>query len=265
MNDNMFPYKIDVLINSDRPDFRIFATFLFGYEDHDYDSEGDSYEVYSRTWTELYVSSRETELCFSIDKISEDPLTFEVSSKQESTMYAVAYFLARETYGEIVKKDGSMLLFSDVVELMGDFPLNKHLAIADHSIWRTTSAENPYPDIPKSEFDFYKADMSSGRIASYHLGCLNGCVYMDFNESKDGRITLCRISFDGFGCCGLGDYTKYLDHESSALFIKEMKKYVIDQDLTAKLVKELIRLNQDLIWEKALKRYGLIDDDSSKS
>ena len=261
----MFPHKIDVLVNSDRPDFRVFATFLFGYEDPEYDSEGDSYEVYSRTWTELYVSSRETELCFSMDKISDDPLTFEVSSKQQSTLYAMAYFLARETYGEIVEKDGSILLFSDVVKLMGDFPLNKHLAIADHSIWRTTSAENPYPNLPESEFDFYKASFSSSRPASHHLGCLNGSVYMDFNVSKEQLVTLCRISFDGFGCCGLGDYTKYLDAGSSALFLQEMKKYVLDQEVLARLVKELIHLNTDLIWEEALKRYRLIDDSSANS
>ena len=261
----MFPHKIDVLVNSDRPDFRVFGTFLFGEEEHNYDSDGDSYKVFSRTWTELYVSSRENELCFSIDQISDDPLTFEVSSKQETTMYAIAYFLARETYGEVVEKDGTMLLFSDVVEAMGDFPLNKHLAIADHSIWRTSSEENPYPDLPESEFDFYKADMGSSRTASYQLGCLNGSVYMDFNLSKEQLVTLCRISFDGFGCCSLGDYTKYLHAESSALFLLEMKKYVMDQEVLAKLVKELIRLNKELIWEDALKRYQLIDDASDDS
>jgi hypothetical protein len=153
-----------------------------------------------------------------------------------------------------------MLLFSDVVELMGDFPLNKHLAIADQSIWRNSSEENPYPNLPESEFDFYKTTMPSSRIASYYLGCLNGSVYMDFNLSKDQLITLCRISFDGFGCCGLGDYPKYLNPKSSALFIQEMKKVVIDQEVTAMLVKELIRLNKDLIWEDALKRYHLTDD-----
>ena len=261
----MFPHKINVLVNSDRPDFRVFATFLFGEEDHNYDSEGDSHAVYSRDWTELYVSSRAIDLCFSIDKLTNEPLVLEVSSKQESTTYAVAYFLARETYGEIIDKEGNYLLFSDVAALTGNFPLEKHLAIADHSIWRTTSEENPYPDLPKSEFDFYKATWASGRIASYHLGCLDGSVYMDFNISKEQLITLCRISFDGFGCCGLGDYTKYLDHESSAQFLQEMKKYVLDQEVLAKLVKELIRLNRDLIWEEALKRYGLIDDNSNKS
>lgn len=259
----MFPHKINVLVNSDRPDFRVFTTFLFGEEDHDYDSYGDSFPVYSRTWTELYVSSRESDRCCSIDKISDDPLTFEVSSKQESIMYALAYFLARETFGQVVEKDGGILLFSDVVKLTGDFPLNKHLAIADQSVWRTTSVENPYPDLPESEFDFFKTTMPSSRPAAYYLGCLGGSVFLDFNESKDGRITLYRISFDGFGCCSLGDYTKYLDYESSVLFLLEMKKYVMDQKVMAKLVKELIQLNKELIWEEALKRYHLIDEDSN--
>ncbi|MNJ91827.1 hypothetical protein D3C87_94820 [compost metagenome] len=260
----MFPHKINVTVNSDRPDFRVFGTFLFGEEMHNYESEGDSQEVYSRDWTELYMSSREIDWCFSIDKITDDPLTFEVSSKQQHTMYAIAYFLARETYGEVIEKDGSILLLSDVVKLTGNFQLNKHLAIADQSIWRTTSEENPYPHLPESEFDFFKATMSSTRVASYHLGCLDGSVFMDFNESKDGRITLCRISFDGFGCCSLGDDTNYLDAESSTLFLQEMKKFVMDQEVLAGLVKEVIRLNSDLIWEEALKRYRLVADDSLK-
>lgn len=44
-----------------------------------------------------------------------------------------------------------------------------------------------------------------------------------------------------------------------------MKKYVMNQELLAKLVKELIRLNKDSIWEEALKRYHLIDSDSGES
>lgn len=259
----MFPQKINVSVNSDRPDFRVFGTFLFGDEMHNYDSEGDSIPVYSRVWTELYMNSCENELCFSIDKLTDEPFVFEVSSKQESTMYAVAYFLARETYGEIRDEDGNILLFSEVVEKMGDFNLKFRLELADHSIWRQTSEENPYPELPESEFDFYKTDMSPSRVASYHLGCLNGSVYLDFNESKDARITLRRISFDGFGCCSLVEYgTRYLDAESSALFLQEMKKAVMDQELLAVLVKKLIRLNRDSIWEEALKTYGLIEEEA---
>ena len=186
----MFPHKINVAVNSNRPDFRVFGTFLFGDEMHNYNSEGDSHEVYSRVWTELYMASRETELCFSIDKLTDDPLVLEVSSKQESTMYAIAYFLARETYGEIIDKEGNTLLFSEVVSKMGNFQLKHHLELADQSIWRTSSEENPYPELPESEFDFHKAVMPSTRVASYHLGCLGGSVFMDFNVSKLCRLTL---------------------------------------------------------------------------
>lgn len=256
----MFPHKINVSVNSDRPDFRVFGTFLFGEEDHNYDSEGDSDVVYSRVWTQLYMSSRETELCFSIDKRTDDPLVFEVTSKQESTMYAVAYFLARETYGEVMEKDGNILLLSEVAQLTESFNLKHHLELADHSIWRTTSEENPHPELPESEFDFYKTTMPSSRPASYHLGCLGGSVFMDFNLSEEQLVTLRRISFDGFGCCSLGEHTKYLDYNSSVLFLRALKKAVIDQEVIASLVKKLIQLNRDLIWDDALKRYHLVDD-----
>ena len=53
----------------------------------------------------------------------------------------------------------------------------------------------------KQDFDFFKTSMPSTRKADYYLGGLDSSVFIDFNRTKENRISLVRISFDGYGCC----------------------------------------------------------------
>lgn len=89
--------------------------------------------------------------------------------------------------------------------------------------------------------------------------CDDGCVFLDFSYTTDKRINLCRISFDGYGCCNIGNNTKYLDDQLSKEFIVEIGKDNLDQEKITKVVLELIRLNKDNIWTDALEEYKLID------
>ncbi len=102
---------------------------------YNYDSEGDSFEVTSKSWTELYICSREDEdLCFDIWKVSDDPLMFLVSSKTWEIVNIIAYLLARETNGEIIDTDGTVVSPEDVTKRMGDFDLPERLRLADDSL-----------------------------------------------------------------------------------------------------------------------------------
>ena len=58
-------------------------------------------------------------------------------------------------------------------------------------------------------FDFFKTEMPVSRKADWHLGCLDGCVFIDFNLTSDKLISLCRISFVGYGCCTLTDFIRF--------------------------------------------------------
>jgi len=49
------------------------------------------------------------------------------------------------------------------------------------------------------DFAFFKTTMTQTRKADYYLGCLDSCVFLDFNRSTDNGISLARISFDGYG------------------------------------------------------------------
>ena len=111
----------------------------------------------------------------------------------------------------------------------------------------------------KHDFDFFKTTMPESRKADFYLGCLDGSVFLDFNCTTDKRINLCRISFDGYGCCNIDNNAKSLDDQSSKDFIDEIGKDNLDQENITKIVLELIRLNKDKIWTDALQEYNLID------
>lgn len=101
--------------------------------------------------------------------------------------------------------------------------------------------------------------MPTSRKADYCLGMNEGAVFLDFNRSTNNRIVLCRISFDGFGCCELKKTAIYLGEEESNQFLKEIEKELLDQKAINILVRKLIEINQTEIWTDALLEYGLID------
>lgn len=71
-------------------------------------------------------------------------------------------------------------------------------------------------------FDFYKTEMPDSRKAEFYLGCLDGSVFIDFNKSNNNLISLCRISFAGYGFCNLTDNVNFLNLEQSNRFIEEI-------------------------------------------
>ncbi len=109
------------------------------------------------------------------------------------------------------------------------------------------------------DFDFFKTTMPDTRKADFYLGCLGGSVFLDFNWTTDKRINLCRISFDGYGCCDNDNNAKCLGDQLSKDFIDEIAKDNLDQEKITKLVLELIRLNNESIWTGALEEYNLLD------
>lgn len=107
--------------------------------------------------------------------------------------------------------------------------------------------------------DLFKTTMPKTRPADFYLGCLDGCIFMDFGLTDKGCISLLRISFDGFGCCGLGDSGVPMSKEDSELFIKTYKRKELNQEVMTLLVKKTIQANETHIWGEALKRYNLIE------
>lgn len=115
----------------------------------------------------------------------------------------------------------------------------------------------PYKMI--QDFGFFKWTMPDSRKADFYLGCLDSCVFIDFNLTSDKLISLCRISFDGYGCYNLTDNSKLLDSKKSKQFIEEINKGMLDQEKLTPLIKELIEINKEYISTDALVEYNLID------
>jgi hypothetical protein len=111
----------------------------------------------------------------------------------------------------------------------------------------------------KQNFEFFKTDMPESRKADFYLGCLDGSVFLDFNQSNENLISLCRISFDGYGCCNLDSNAIHLDYRLSQEFLEEISNDQLNQEKITRLVLNLIELNKDNIWADALKKYHLIE------
>lgn len=101
---------------------------------------------------------------------------------------------------------------------------------------------------------FYITSMPETRPADYHLGYLEGSVFIDFNHVDD-RIYLQRISFDGYGCCDLGTKAAPLDQKDSSAFKEAIKDIVNHLNILDTLVRKSLKLNHAHIWTRALQEY----------
>lgn len=107
-------------------------------------------------------------------------------------------------------------------------------------------------------FRFFRTKMPSTRKADYYLGCLSGAVFIDFNLTDDSLVYLRRISFDGYGCCNLDEYSNCLSRHDSEDFLREMGKEELKEGIIEDLVMKSIKSNEKYIWKDALRQYDLI-------
>lgn len=144
-------FSLRVKVNSARPDFRVFGTYFFGDDFYNYDSEGNSFPVSSREWTELYMSSRQVkDLWFDINWINNNGmLILEITSNKTETVNIIAYFLAKETDGQILDNTNNIVSLDTLKSSMGNFDLEKRLLLAEQSVWRKSSETNQYPNLKK--------------------------------------------------------------------------------------------------------------------
>ena len=87
------------------------------------------------------------DLSFEIYPANENPLVLAVFAKKTENAYRIAYFLAKETKGEVLNDADETAPLTHLVDKMGDFNLEERLSLADHSVWRKSTEENPYPNL----------------------------------------------------------------------------------------------------------------------
>ena len=135
-----------------RPDFRLVIAFLWA-EMHNVDSDGNSDNPASREWTELYLKNREnTSEVVDVSPVETSPLILAVDSDIEHLAARVAYFLARETHGEVAVGAGRYSSPEALIPRLGDgFDLAAALRRADGSVWRRSTLTLPYPNLSRGE------------------------------------------------------------------------------------------------------------------
>ena len=149
----------------------------------------------------------------------------------------------------------------DIVEKLKALPLDEKIILNDNSFYdgKGNLILNMPVEKTEADFGFFKTQMPESRKADFYLGCLDGSVFIDFNRTKEDLISLCRISFDGYGCCDLFDKSNHLNPELSKQFLNEMTKDELNQATLTTLVKEIIEINKENLWTDALEEYKLID------
>lgn len=116
--------------------------------------------------------------------------------------------------------------------------------------------ENSKKDM--NDFAFFITSMPYSRSADYYLGCLEGSVFIDLINSETNSISLRRISFDGYGCCNVGDQVTPMNINDSKKFLNMYMNNSLDQTELTKIIKRNIEENKMMLWADALFEYGFI-------
>ena len=143
-------YRISV--RTARPDFRIIVDMFMvnsASDVDDVDTDVNCANPADRNWTELHISSRNTDgRELVVNPVSKEPLLLEVSSDDLPLASLVALYLAEHCMGQIFDGQGD--------EVSPDFLLNRlrfnddmisGLDRARCSVWHKATIGNPYPNL----------------------------------------------------------------------------------------------------------------------
>ncbi|HEX9997531.1 MAG TPA: hypothetical protein VGB45_10335 [Abditibacterium sp.] len=138
---------IYVAVASERPDYRLVKTFIWS-DEQNVDSDGNSSNPASQTWTELYIRNRENESeQFDIYPAQQEPLILQVESHIEWLAACVAYFLAIKTKGQISFSSQGRYEAPEALltKIRDDFDVEAALRRVEGSCYALATLEDPYP------------------------------------------------------------------------------------------------------------------------
>ena len=98
------------------------------------------------------------------------------------------------------------------------------------------------------------------RPCLYCLALQDNSVFADFNIDENGCLYLVRISYDGYGCCTPDSKIEIgkINKENSERLIMQIEANDFESPEAAKIIKEYLRENSELLWVDALKDHNLI-------
>jgi hypothetical protein len=89
--------------------------------------------------------------------------------------------------------------------------------------------------------------------------CLQGgSVFADFDTDDGDMVSLRRISFDGYGCCDVGESVTRMNSEDSRLLLDAIAGGEFESVQVAEALRRYFRENKDVIWSDALEENDLL-------
>ena len=96
------------------------------------------------------------------------------------------------------------------------------------------------------------------RPCSFCLCLQGGSVFADFDKDDADIIYLRRISFDGYGCCGVGEPITKMSSGDSRLLLDAITRGELESVGVEEVLKRYFRENKDVIWSDALAEHDLL-------
>lgn len=133
----------------ERPDFRLVITYLW-HDLYKVDTDGNSYNPASRTWTQLFIRNRQDDSeAIDIVPAIEDPLILLVESQKEYLAARTAYFLAEfMSTGIAETQDGPFRKPTTIQHALGaGFDVTEAMCRVQSSPFMESTLDNPYPNV----------------------------------------------------------------------------------------------------------------------
>ena len=96
------------------------------------------------------------------------------------------------------------------------------------------------------------------RPCSFCLSLQGGSVFADFDTDDAGIISLRRISFDGYGCYGVGESCTKMSSGDSRLLLDAIARSDVEGVEVEEVLRRYFRENQDVIRSDGLAEHDLL-------
>ena len=96
------------------------------------------------------------------------------------------------------------------------------------------------------------------RPCRFCLSFQGGSVFADFDTDDAEMIFLRRISFDGFGCCNVGNSITKMPAGDSRLLLDAIARDEMGSIQVEEILRKYFRENKDVIWSDALAEHNLL-------
>lgn len=96
------------------------------------------------------------------------------------------------------------------------------------------------------------------RPCSFCLSLQGGGVFADFDTDAAGVVFLCRISFDGFGCCKVNPSVTKMSSDDSRLILGAIAGGELQSVQVEETLRRYFQANKGGIWSDALSAHDLL-------